>query len=243
MDLAGRTAIVTGAGGGLGSALVRAFLGAGARVVAVDFKAEALAALKAADPELVTVVADVTAPQDAAEIVAAAGDRIDILCNCAAILGRAAFMEEMSPVEWDRIIATNLTGPFLVTRAVIPAMLKNGRGAIVNVASIAGLGRGQSSAAYTSSKHGLIGMTEHIAYAYGDQGIRANAICPGGMVPSMQMQPPTERFNALFAKRKSDRPAPAPVEKVAAVAVFLASDDAAHINGAAIPVESGALHW
>jgi NAD(P)-dependent dehydrogenase (short-subunit alcohol dehydrogenase family) len=242
MELAGRTAIVTGAGGSLGSAIVRAFRDAGARVVAVDIRAEAFAALPA-DPEIVTVVADVTVPKDAGKIVAAAGERIDVLCNCAAILGRAALMDEMSPEEWDRIIATNLTGPFLISRAVIPVMLRNGGGAIVNIASIAGLGRGQSSAAYTSSKHGLIGMTEHIAYAYGDRGIRANAICPGGMVPAMKMQPPSEGFAALFAKRKSDRPAPAPVDKVAAVAVFLASDGAAHINGAALPVDSGALHW
>jgi len=243
MTFAGRTAIITGAGGSLGSAMVRAFRDAGARVVAVDFKAAALAPLTAADPDIVAVVADVTSAADAMRIVEAAGGRIDALCNNAAILGRSAFMEETAEEDWDRVLATNLKGPFLVCRAVIPVMLENGGGAIVNTSSIAALGRSQAGAAYTASKHGLIGITQHIAYAYGDQGIRANAICPGGMVPAMQGVPSSERFGALIEKRKSPRPAPAPVEKVAAVALFLASDDAAHINGAAVPVESGALHW
>jgi NAD(P)-dependent dehydrogenase (short-subunit alcohol dehydrogenase family) len=239
MILDGKTAIITGAGSGLGLAMTRLFVAEGARVTAVDIDAQRLESL-AELPSVVTVSADVSKPQDADRIVAAAGSRIDILCNNAGVLDRLAPADELTDDEWERVIAINLTGPFLLSRRVIPTMRRQGAGVILNTASIAGLRGGRAGAAYTASKYGLVGLTQNIAWSYAKDGIRCNAICPGSISTNIyagvEVSP---KGREVFGMTGDWRPEPADPETVAGVALFLVSDQARHVNGVALPIDAG----
>src|SRR5262245_31452493 len=243
-EWANKTAIVTGAGGSLGSTIVRALRDVGARVIAVDIRQEALTALQRQDPSIVGVVADVSASADAERVIVAAAGRVDALCNCAAIQGDHGLVDETTDATWAEVMRVNLTGPFVMCRAVLPVMLQNGGGAIVNVSSMSGLRGGRASPAYTASKYGLVGLTQNIAATYGEHGIRCNAICPGGMTPPMAAPGlTTERLRAFRARHRPVKPPPVPVERVAQLVVVLASEIARDVNGTALPVESGELTW
>ncbi|GGJ35307.1 SDR family NAD(P)-dependent oxidoreductase [Streptomyces brasiliensis] len=236
---AGRTVVVTGAGGGVGQILVRGFGGQGARVVAVDRDTAALDRLKA-DTDVVCVPADVSKAEDVRRVVGEAGE-VDILVNNAGVIDRLGMAHEVAVEEWHRLLDINLTGPFLFCNTVLPGMLERGRGVIVNVASVAGVRGGRAGAAYTVSKHGLVGLTKNIAATLGDRGIRSNAVCPGSIQTGMQDV--TDAFPSALEALSRDRrkPAPALPEEIASVVMFLASDAAARINGVALPVDSGSL--
>lgn len=175
--LRGRRALVTGAGNGIGLAVVDELRAMGADVTAVDLDARAMDRLRAADAGVRCVVGDVTHEAVADEAV---GDGVDLLCNNAGLLDGMALVDELSVAEWQRVLHVNLTAPFLFARRAIPAMVARGGGAIVNVSSVAGLRGARAGAAYTASKHGLIGLTRNIAATFGPQGVRCNAVCPGG---------------------------------------------------------------
>jgi NAD(P)-dependent dehydrogenase (short-subunit alcohol dehydrogenase family) len=237
MSLAGRTGIVTGAGSGIGRAIVELFFAADVRVIAADNRGERLESL----PEgVVKVEADVSTAAGADLIIGAAGDRLDILCNNAGVLDRMLLVDQVSEADWDRVIAVNLTGPYLLCRRAIPMMVRQGGGVIINTASLSGIRGGRAGAAYTASKFGLVGLTQNIAATYGSQGIRCNAICPGAVVTdilgSAQLGQDADRI------RNRDREKPQAVEpdRIAHVAVFLATDESSYMNGAVIPVDGGA---
>jgi NAD(P)-dependent dehydrogenase (short-subunit alcohol dehydrogenase family) len=141
---------------------------------------------------------------------------------------------------WDRVIGINLTGAFKLTRAVLPAMLAAGRGAIVNVASEAGLRGNASGAAYTVSKHGLIGLTRSAAFMYGPQGIRVNAVAPGGVATGIPMPgAPSEFGMGRLTPFLQLIPPVATAAHLAASITFLLSDDGVNINGAILPSDGG----
>ncbi|MER6979553.1 SDR family NAD(P)-dependent oxidoreductase [Streptomyces carpinensis] len=236
---AGRTVVVTGAGGGVGQVLVRGFGEQGARVVAVDRDTAALDRLRT-DTDVVCVPADVSKAEDVRRVVGEAG-AVDVLVNNAAVIDRLGMAHEVAVEEWHRLLDVNLTGPFLFCNTVLPGMLERGRGVIVNVASVAGVRGGRAGAAYTVSKHGLVGLTKNIAATLGDRGIRSNAVCPGSIRTGMQDV--TDAFPSALEALSRDRrkPAPALPEEIASVVMFLASDAAARINGVALPVDSGSL--
>ena len=239
---AGRTVVVTGAASGIGRATAERVAREGGRVVAVDISAERLRELAAslAGSDVVTVVGDITRQDDIDAIVTAAGDRIDGLANVAGINDDFSPLHETSDAVWDRVIAINLTGGFKLSRAVIPVMLAAGAGAIVNVTSEAGLRGNASGNAYTVSKHGVIGLTRSAAFMYGPQGLRVNAVAPGGVATGIPMPAhPSEAGTARLSPFQAQIPAIATAEKLAASITFLLSDDAVNINGAVLPSDGG----
>jgi NAD(P)-dependent dehydrogenase (short-subunit alcohol dehydrogenase family) len=168
-------------------------------------------------------------------------DRLDVLCNNAGVVDDMALPAEVATSMWNRVIGVNLTGPFLVSRAALPPMLRRGAGAIINVASVSGLRGGAAGISYTAAKHGLVGLTRSLAHAYRDRGIRTNAICPGGVatgIVDMSSFDPAglARNRPVLALAEGRLAEP---DQIAGVALFLASPAASFINGAVLTVDAG----
>jgi NAD(P)-dependent dehydrogenase (short-subunit alcohol dehydrogenase family) len=211
-------------------------------VVAVDVSAERLAEFAGSlpDAQLVTVVGDITKQADVDAIVNAAGDRIDALANVAGVNDDFSPLHETTDATWDRVIGINLTGAFKLTRAVLPAMLAAGTGSVVNIASEAGLRGNASGNAYTVSKHGVIGLTRSAAFMYGPQGIRVNAVAPGGVATGIPFPPNVSQAgSARLQPFQSMIPTVATAEQLAASITFLLSDDGVNVNGAVLPSDGG----
>jgi NAD(P)-dependent dehydrogenase (short-subunit alcohol dehydrogenase family) len=238
----GKTVVVTGAASGIGRATASRVAREGGRVVAVDVSAERLAEFAGSlpDAQLVTVVGDITKQADVDAIVNAAGDRIDALANVAGVNDDFSPLHETTDATWDRVIGINLTGAFKLTRAVLPAMLAAGTGSVVNIASEAGLRGNASGNAYTVSKHGVIGLTRSAAFMYGPQGIRVNAVAPGGVATGIPFPPNVSQAgSARLQPFQSMIPTVATAEQLAASITFLLSDDGVNVNGAVLPSDGG----
>jgi NAD(P)-dependent dehydrogenase (short-subunit alcohol dehydrogenase family) len=150
-------------------------------------------------------------------------------------------VHQIDPDDWERVMAVNVTAPFLLTRALVPAMLDRGRGAIVTTASGAGLRGGGAGAAYTASKHAVIGLTRNVAWSYAGRGIRANVVCPGAVATAISAdQPPRDpEAMALWQPIIDLVPRRGEPEEVAALIAYLASDDASFVNGAVVTADGG----
>lgn len=168
---AGRTVIVTGAASGIGQATALRIAKEGGRVIAADISKERLDDLVAenAGLDLVPVAGDISTEETVAAVVAAAGGRIDALANVAGIMDNFAPIHEVDDDTWDRVFRINVTALMRLTRAVVPLMLDAGTGSVVNVASEAGLRGSAAGAAYTASKHAVVGLTKNSAVMYGGQ--------------------------------------------------------------------------
>ncbi|MFD1715678.1 SDR family NAD(P)-dependent oxidoreductase [Amnibacterium flavum] len=239
---AGRTVIVTGAASGIGRATAERIAREGGRVIAVDISEEKLNELAATLPasEIVVVAGDITKQESVDAIVAAAGERIDGLANVAGINDDFSPLHETSDAMWDRVIGVNLTGAFKLSRAVIPVMLAAGQGSIVNIASEAGLRGNASGNAYTVSKHGVIGLTRSAAFMYGREGLRINAVAPGGVATGIPFPPHvSESGQAKLTPYQMQIPTLATAEQLAASITFLLSDDGVNINGVVLPSDGG----
>jgi NAD(P)-dependent dehydrogenase (short-subunit alcohol dehydrogenase family) len=247
--LSGKVALVTGGGSGIGRASARAFARAGARVVVADVDAaagEETARVIAADgSEGRFVRADVAREEDVAALVAAAVaayGRLDCAHNNAGIEGQMALLAEYAEAEWARVLAVNLTGVWLCLKHEIARMARQGGGAIVNTASIAGLTGFARAPAYCASKHGVIGLTRSAAHGYAKAGIRVNAICPGWIETAMvdRIAASNPDLNTYLLGRTPVGRLGTP-EEIAEAVVWLCSDAASFVTGAAIVADGGWL--
>jgi len=241
-----KVCLITGAARGLGEAIARRFRDAGAALMLCDLNGEAATKLAGSlDPSGRGVLGqrvDVTAEGEVQAVVARAVEhfgRIDVLVNCAGIIKHGP-IEQMSLEDFESVLRVNLTGTFLFCRAVVPVMKKQGKGKIVNIASLGGrTGRPGVGVNYAASKAGVIGLTQTLAREAGLAGIYVNALAPGPILTELTRQVGPEVFakwNAGRAVNKDGLP-----EDVAAAALFLASDQSDWITGATLDINGGIL--
>jgi 3-hydroxybutyrate dehydrogenase len=256
-DLVGRTAIVTGAGSGIGTAIAEELAQAGAVVFVQDLRPEAAAAvverIRALDGVADAVGGDVSDPDDVQSIVAELlhkHDRVDILVNNAGVQ-HVAPLENYPLAQWHRLLGVLLTGPFLLTQAVLPPMRHQQWGRIINIASINGKRGEPGKVAYCSAKHGLIGLTRVAALETATDGITVNAICPG-LVYTPLIEKQLDDLAAMHGLAREDAleqiylsliPQRRLIEarEIATMARYLASDEARGITGQAINVSAGLI--
>ena len=240
--LDGKVAIVTGAGGGIGSAIVERFAAEGAAVVAADVDEERLRDVAGATSR---VVADVARSEDVQRLVATAVERhgkLTTMCNNAAI-SIPGSVEEVSEEDFDRTIAVNLRGVFLGCKYAVPELLKAGGGSIVNTGSVNSIVAEPFLTSYVASKGGVLMLTKAVALDYADRNIRCNCLCPG-WVDTPINHPHAERMGGLDGVLES-LPEWQPVgrqgypEEIAAAAVYLASDESAFMTGSAFVIDGG----
>ncbi|WP_316159872.1 MULTISPECIES: SDR family oxidoreductase [unclassified Bradyrhizobium] len=247
--LDGRVAVVTGAAGVIGAATMRLLAARGARIVAVDRREADLAAATAALPasaEALAVAADVTDEDQVAAYVRQACDRfgtIDVFFNNAGIEGEIKPITAYPLEAFRRVLDVNVVGVFLGLKHVLPVMLKQNRGSIINTASIAGLIGSPQIAVYSASKHAVIGLTKSASWECTGTNVRVNCICPG-LIESRMLSAIIEGRSgaAVPADKVVDR---VPARRlgqgaeVASIVAFLASDDASYVSGAAYTVDGG----
>ncbi len=251
MQLRGKTALITGAAGGIGQATARLFAREGASVSLVDLNREAGEALAreiaAAGERVIFEPADITRVADcrrAIERTVKECGGIDVLFNNAGIIRRAS-VNELSEKDWDAVIAVNVKSIFLMCREVIPIMARAGAGSIINTASGWGLAGGARAAAYCASKGAVVLMTKAMAIDHGPQNIRVNCICPGDTDTAMlrhearQLGEAEDRFLRESAQRPLGRVGRS--EEIAQAALFLASDAASFVTGTSLVVDGGGL--
>ncbi|MCP3425198.1 SDR family NAD(P)-dependent oxidoreductase [Rothia sp. AR01] len=239
---AGQTVVVTGAASGIGQATASRVAREGGRVIAADISAQRLneLAMELAGLDLVTVEADITRQESVDAIVSSADGRIDALANVAGINDDFSPLHETSDAMWEKVMAINLTGIFKLTRAVIPLMLSAGRGSVVNVASEASLRGNASGSSYTASKHGVVGLTKSAAFMYGPQGIRVNAVAPGGVATGIPFPANISATGSARLKPyQAQIPTLATAQQLASSITFLLSHEGVNLNGVILPSDGG----
>ncbi|WP_251438991.1 SDR family NAD(P)-dependent oxidoreductase [Microbacterium sp. USTB-Y] len=236
-----RTIIVTGAGSGIGRATALRLASEGARIVGVDASRTRLQDLeRELGDRVATVDGDLLQQLTADRAIAAARGRIDGLANVAGIMDGFEPTAEIDDATWERVIGVNVTGMMRMTRAVLPAMLAAGRGAIVNVGSEAGQRGSAAGTPYTVSKHAVNGFTKSTAFFYTPRGVRCNAVAPGPVATNIEAA-----FRSTLAQERlgpvmqATLPPVAQPEALAAAIAWLLSDDASDVSGAIIPVDGG----
>ncbi len=239
-----KIALVTGAANGIGKAIAERLASEGARVFVCDVEdaagVETVQGIRGRGGQAEYVHADVALQDDVAQAVATAAaqaGRIDVLCNNAAYLGKVHAVLDSTGEEWDKCIKIAMMGTHYFTKAVLPYMIAQQSGSIVNVVSIQALVGMMTSVAYTSTKAALLGYTLSAAYDYGPQNIRVNSLCPGPIRTRVSPPPgsPHHKWqcdNTMLGRTGEP-------EEVAWAALFLASDEASYITGATLPVDGG----
>lgn len=245
-----KVALVTGAASGLGKAIAELYANEGAKVIAADISEAGLTAvadeIKRSGGTIKTVVADMAKAADIENMIAMAVKEygtIDILVNNAGIMDDFSPAGTVKDEMWAKVMEINLTGPFKAMRSALSIMLAKGSGIIINIASIGGLQGARAGAAYTASKHALIGLTKKTGYLYAKSGIRCNAIAPGAMETNIAATIDLKNLHPLVNERimpgmvlnpRSSKPV-----EVAEVALFLASEASGFVNGAVITADGG----
>ena len=243
IDLSGRIAVITGGAQGIGFATAQRFLASGASVVLWDMDtarlAQAVAELSAAGPasgETVELTDEASVAAATATTLARHG-RIDILVNNAGITGGNAPTWQLSPAVWRQVVEVNLIAPFLTCRAVVPQMIAQGYGRIVNIASVAGKEGNPTASHYSASKAGLIGLTKSLGKELATQGVLVNAVAPAAARTAIFDQMAPEHINYMLGKIPMGRPVD--VAEVAAMVAWLASEDCSFSTGAVFDLSGG----
>lgn len=246
MKFKDKVVLITGAASGIGHAQAKSFLEEGARVLAIDIDERGLEELASSYPKFTYELCSVV---DKKKIQHFLRDqlnkykKIDVLLNTAGKLDAYASSLKTSELLWDEIMETNVKGMYIVTNEVLPYMLQAGEGVIINMASIAGLVPGGGGAAYTASKHAVIGYTKQLAYDYSKQGIRINAIAPGAIrTPMNEKDFLGDGLMAKWVAEETPAGRWAQPEEVAALTLFLASEQASYIHSTVIPIDGGWLN-
>ncbi|MEA5453230.1 SDR family oxidoreductase [Sinomonas sp. JGH33] len=238
----GQTVIVTGAASGIGRTTALRVAKEGGKVVASDLDQEGLDKLVAEFPELefVPVPGDISDEDAVRLVVAAAGGRVDGLANVAGIMDSFQPVHELDDATWERVLSVNLTSMMRLMRAVVPLMLEASSGSIVNVSSEAGLRGSAAGAAYTVSKHAVIGLTRSSAVMYGRKGIRVNAVAPGGTRTNIHAEFRSQlAAEVLGPFMQANVPPIAEAEELASAISYLLSRDASNINGIVLASDNG----
>ena len=247
--LQGKTALITGGARGIGRATALLFAQEGARVAVADMSAEGAAEtvglINAAGGQAMSIAVDVTKPDQVAAMVAstvAAFGRLDCAYNNAGIAGYQVGAAGQKTADWsedafDRMISVNLKGVWLCMRSELEQMVKQGGGAIVNTASIAGLVGLRTSSAYVASKHGVVGLTKTAALEYAENKIRVNAVCPGYIETDMTKDTMERRGTELMGMVPFRRMGTA--QEIAEMVCWFCSDRASYVSGAAYNVDGG----
>ncbi len=245
-----KVSVITGAGSGMGKAIALLFAAEGSKVVAADINGDRLESLekeiRAAGGEVTTLTTDMANEEDIEKMIQLAVTTygtLDILVNNAGIMDHMQPVAEVENATWEKVMKVNLDGPFKAMRSAVRIFLTKKSGVIVNISSIGGLKGGVAGAAYTASKHALIGLTKNTGYMYSKSGIRCNAIAPGAVNTHISETMDVSKMTALTNDRimpgMALNPRTGEPDEIAKVALFLASEDASFVNGAVWVADGG----
>lgn len=248
--LENKVSLITGAGSGMGRAMAVLFASEGSKVVAADIHSGRLDELKkeveTAGGSITCVKADMSSEADIENLVATAVNTygtLDILINNAGIMDHFAPVAELDNAMWEKVMAVNTEGPFKAMRAAVKIFLAKGSGNIINIASIGGLHAGRAGAAYTASKHALIGLSQHTGYIYAKSGIRCNVIAPGAVATNIAETIDFSKITPLVNDRIMSgmplNPRTGEPSEIAKAALFLACDDSSFVNAEVLVVDGG----
>lgn len=248
--LENKVTLITGAGAGMGKAMAKLFAAEGSKVVAVDINSDRLSELssevKAAGGEISILTVNMAVKEQVESMIQFARDTygtLDILINNAGIMDNFAPIAELDDQTWERVMKVNVDGPMWAMRSAAKIFLEKGKGCIVNICSIGGLKGGAAGAAYTASKHALVGLTRSTGYMYSKSGIRCNGIAPGAVNTQIGETIDMTKVTPLVQDRiftgMALNPRAAEPDEIARVALFLASDDASFLNGAILVADGG----
>jgi meso-butanediol dehydrogenase/(S,S)-butanediol dehydrogenase/diacetyl reductase len=253
MKLEGKVAIITGGGTGIGAVIAKRFVSDGAKICITGRRPEKLETVAGLLPKgsVAICAGDVSKQADAERMVKTTvefGGKLDVVVNNAGI-DPGGTVVDLDPKLWQEVINTNLTGPFLIMKAAIPAMIENGGGSVINISSLAGLRCLPGMAAYCSTKGGLNMLTQQAALDYGQYKIRCNAVCPGAVRTEMLEQALgafattlNTDVDGIFTRISTNVPLRrvSMPDEIAGLCSYLASDDSTFMTGAVIPIDGGA---
>jgi NAD(P)-dependent dehydrogenase (short-subunit alcohol dehydrogenase family) len=242
-----KTAVVTGAASGMGKAIAQLFAKEGANVIVADLRQneidEVVNSITKDGGKAIGVICNVSVENDIKnmiDVAMATFNTVDVMVN------NAGVMDDFMPIDlvtnelWNRVMNVNLNGPMYACRLVVPIMLKQGSGSIINIASVGGLFGTRAGAAYTASKHAVIGLTKNIGFMYAQKGIRCNAIAPGGVNTNIgKTMKPNEFGMTRCMSGAAAMPRMGEAEEIAKTALFLACADSSFVNATVVTADGG----
>ncbi|MDI1355122.1 MAG: SDR family oxidoreductase [bacterium] len=245
-----KVSIITGAGSGMGKAIALLFASEGSKLIATDIDQKRLDALKteinAQGGEVTTLLANMAKEEDIEKMIDLAVSTygtLDILINNAGIMDHFAPVGDLDNTMWEKVMKINVEGPFKAMRSALKIFLAKGSGVIVNTSSLGGLNGARAGAAYTASKHAVIGLTKNTGYMYAKSGIRCNAIAPGAVNTNIGDTIDFSKITPLINERIMTglalNPRTGEPSEIAKVALFLACDDSSFVNATVVTVDGG----